>query len=55
MEVEEYIRQCKIMHEKTQKDKELKKVYSDVHFLALIQEAEEYKRNLDFADKLFNI
>lgn len=54
MNVEEYIKQCRIMHEKTQKDKELKKVYSDVHFLALIQEAEEYKHSVKFADKLFS-
>lgn len=53
MNVEEYIKQCKIMYARTQEDKELRKVYSDVHFLSLIQEAEEYKRGVELGEKIF--
>lgn len=55
MNVEEYIKQCKIMYARTQEDKELRKVYSDVHFLSLIQEAEQYERDIELGKKLFGV
>lgn len=52
--IDSYIAECKKMQEEKIKDKNLQKVYSDINFNQLIYDAEIYKRELLFAQQLFN-
>lgn len=52
--IDSYIAECKKMQEEKSKDKNLQKVYSDINFNQLIYDAEIYKRELLFAQQLFN-
>lgn len=51
---EELKSECYSMLSKISKDKELKKVYNDVHFYQIIQQIEYDENQVQFAEKLFS-